>query len=172
MKEIQLTKGKKALVDDADYDWLNQWKWYAMNSRGSYYACRTSVNKGIKRYILMHRLIFSGIHPSCLVDHIDGDGLNNQKSNLRSCNNKQNVRNSKPIIGTSKYKGVSFSSDRKKWQAKIKHNGNSIWIGYFDYESDAAIAYNEAAKMYHGEFARLNHIRTFDPNLINKVTND
>lgn len=160
MKEIQLTKGKVAIVDDADYEWLSQWKWYARKSRKSFYAERTvgSHLNGNKESIQMHRVVLGITDPKVQGDHEDGDGLNNQRHNLRECTNTQNQYNKPPRGATSKYKGVWFDLSRKKWASAISHNNTRVVLGRFDTEQSAALAYNEAALKYHGDFAWLNQI--------------
>jgi hypothetical protein len=159
MKEIKLTQGKVALVDDADYEWLNQWKWHANISRNTFYAKRAVWISGEKKYIhiKMHRLILGLTDPLVLADHKDGNGLNNQRENLRSCTEHENRKNRSSYIGSkSKYKGVSLSPPSPNWRATITINGRMKHLGYFAKEEDAALAYNEAAANHHGEFARLN----------------
>ncbi len=123
MKQILLTQGKIALVADADYDWLNQWKWYVLKDRsGSFYAVRSSSQKKGKRYpIYMHRLIL-GLERGDKRegDHRNHNTLDNRRSNLRICTQQQNLTNQKPRSnGTSKYKGVTWDKHRKKWYAQI-----------------------------------------------------
>lgn len=149
-KLIPLTQEQFSIVDNADFDWLSQWKWHYVAKDGSQYASRTS--QGIK----MHRVILNaptGIY----VDHIDGNGLNNQRSNLRFATPQQNMHNQRPQQRenkTSPYKGVALNY--KKWRAHIRVNGKLIVIGRFDFELDAARAYDAAARQFFGEFARPN----------------
>ena len=150
MKEIKLTQGKVALVDDEDFDWLNQWKWYAQKSRYTYYAAR--YNK--KKYILMHRLIMNT--PSNMeVDHQDHNGLNCQKSNMRICTHSQNLKNHSKK-NQSKYSGVYYNTLRLCYQSSIYVNGKQIYLGYSETEKGAAILYDIAARKYFGEFANPN----------------
>jgi hypothetical protein len=157
MKEIKLTRGKVALVDDEDYDYLNQWKWHALaHHGGGWYVSRHFRDKDGKKSIRMHRLIMN-TPEGMEVDHIDHNGLNNQKSNLRNCTNSQNHMNRFPYKGhTSIYKGVYYKTANKKYVAKIKINQVVIWGGYFKSEIDAAHAYDKLATKYFGEFAVLN----------------
>jgi len=150
MKEIKLTKGQVALVDDEDFEWLNQWKWYASQSPcGIFYAVRTS------KHLTMHRLIMN-TPDNMEVDHIDHNGLNNQRSNLRNCTSRQNHMNRRKIkSGTSIYKGV-FANSTTRYVAYVRIEGKIKKIGSFKTEEDAARAYDEAAKKYYGEFANLN----------------
>ena len=159
MKEIQLTQGKVALVDDDMYDYLNQWKWYANNLNGKFYAVRNlRINKKYVKSILMHRFIMS-TNKGLVVDHLNGDTLDNRKCNLRNCTHGENLKNQKiSIKNTSGYKGVSWNKNHKSYEAKINNNNITIQIGNFKNIIDAARAYNEAAVKYHGEFANLNKI--------------
>jgi len=161
MKQIQLTKEQVALVDDADYKWLNRWKWYARQGRYTFYVTRLIyMTKGKPKIEQMHRLIL-GLQPSDKrqVDHIDGDGLNNHRSNLRICTRIQNRQSSRKWkIGASRYKGVCWRSDRHKWLSRIRLNKKLIYLGLFDSEIGAALAYNKAASKHFGEYALLNII--------------
>lgn len=162
MRKIPLTQHKVALVDDADYGWLSQWKWFAQkdHARDKWYAVRT-VNRGRGRSparVFMHRAILglAGSYPK--VDHRDLDGLNNQRHNLRTASDEQNARN-KPTVARSGFRGVYFLSDRSGlhvWQARVSHAGRDISLGCFDDPAEAARVYDAAARKYHGEFARTN----------------
>ena len=158
MKYIPLTQGKVALVDDEDFEWLNQWKWQASKTRNKFYVIRAG-SKHIPR-VLMHRLILGLKKGDGIVsDHKDDNGLNNQRYNLRKCTNSQNHQNQAPTgLGTSKYKGVSHCSNCNGWQVHIKHNGKSVWLGNYKNEIEAARVYDKKAKEIFGEFARLNNV--------------
>jgi len=149
---IPLTRQKFAIVDAKDYYYLSQFQWYALHGKRTFYACRRKNGKTIK----MHRLITNA--PSHLVvDHIDHNGLNNRRSNLRLCTAAQNTRNAAPSTGaTSKYKGVHWYRDAKKWVAEIYLNRKKYHLGYFTDEIEAAKAYDKKAKVLHGQFACLN----------------
>jgi hypothetical protein len=145
--------GLFAIVDNEDYDWLMKKteNWFVLDGR--YVGC----NKGHQRFHRMHRLIMGATDPKIFVDHIDHNGFNNQKSNLRLCTNSQNCMNKiKNPNSTSKYKGVSLNKESKKWAAHITKDYKNYYIGLFDNEIGAALAYNKKAKELHGEFALLN----------------
>jgi hypothetical protein len=150
MKEIPLTQGKFALVDDADYDWLNQWKWCAWTPDGkTFYAKRATKTKTF----FMHIVVF-GVKG---VDHRDSNGLNNQRENLRAANKSQNGCNRGANQGNkSGLKGVSWAKRDKLFRARITLNGKSTQVGTFKNSIDAAKAYDAAAIKLHGEFAKTN----------------
>lgn len=155
MKQIPLTQGKFALVDDEYYDFLNQWKWYALfgNHTKTYYAVRTFIIDGVKKTIGMHRMIMGVSNSKIFVDHRDHDTLNNQTSNLRIATPSQNQSNrNSQRNSSSKYLGVSWRKQTRRWEVKIKNKP----IGYFKSEEEAALAYDSAAIKVHGEFANLN----------------
>ena len=157
--------GLKCLVDDEDFDYLNNWNWHSEEYRhsGKYYVVRGLYLGGGKKkpeikFIRLHREIMEA--PKwCFVDHIDGNGLNNQKLNLRLCNNQQNIWNSPKSlkrVTSSKFKGVTKCRQTGLWSARLVFNGSGKWLGRHENENDAALAYNEGAKKYFGEFAYLN----------------
>lgn len=155
MKQIKLTQNKLALVDDEDYEYLNQWKWYYCNG----YAIRTMWLKEKSFKIRMHRVI-NKTPDDLFTDHINGNKLDNRRINLRSCDKKQNMANSvKQKNRSSKYKGVCFHKRDNKWQAYIFDKHLKLnFIGYFYTEEEAGLAYNDMAKNLFGEFAKLNII--------------
>lgn len=156
MKQIQLTQNQVALVDDVDFQMLSQWKWHAVKSRNKIYSYRQDCSKIPYKTVLMHRIVINAKNGD-IVDHIDGDGLNNQKSNLRICTNTENMRNrEKPLNNTSGYKGVSLYKRYSRYVAYIFFEGKRKHLGYFDDPIDAARAYDAKAKEYFGEFANLN----------------
>lgn len=161
MKEIKLTQGQVALVDDEDYEFLNQWKWFAKKDHDKYYAARaTMLRPGKQRMIFMHRDALKVEHTVKVeVDHLDGDCLNNQKGNLRLATRSQNCANRRPFKNSSSiFKGVGWVRRTKKWHAKIRKDGVCRHLGYFDIETDAALAYNKSAIELHGEYAYINNI--------------
>ncbi len=151
-KLIPLSQGKFAIVDAGDYEELNQYKWYADKSGHTYYAVR---RKG-RKLISIHRQVMKA--PRGLVcDHIDHDGLDNRKKNLRLCTQGENIRNMRARKGgTSIYIGVSFDKRIQMFSAKICVNYKKIWIGNFKCEIEAARARDRKAIEVHGEFASLN----------------
>lgn len=160
MKQIPLSQGKFALVDDEDYEFLMQWKWCAHKEYNTYYAIRgrRALEKTGATKIKMHRQILGITDPKILVDHIDHNGLNNQRSNIRQCTHHQNLMNSGRVSGVSKFRGVWWDKARSKWEAGLRMKYIKKYLGRFDSETDAAIAYNKAAKEHFGEFAFLNEV--------------
>jgi len=156
MKEIKLTQGKVALVDDEDYDFLMQWKWFATKAKLTYYADRCLwINKSC-RHLSMHRFIMNAPIGK-EIDHINHNGLDNQKSNLRICDKAENNRN-RTAIGKSKYLGVYFEyhGGILYIRASIRTGNKRIFLGSFKTEEEAALAYDKAAIIYHGNFANTN----------------
>lgn len=156
-KTIPLTQGKFVVVDADDYGWLSQWKWRAMFTEGKWYAIRDEKDTEDKReFILMHRLIMET--PKRLkTDHVDGDGLNNCRHNLRNCSNSQNMHNrGRPKNNTTGYKGVNFYKRTKRYRATIQVEGTGKHLGYFNTAKEAAMAFDKAAKELVPEFANLN----------------
>ncbi len=167
MRRIKLTQGKYALVDNWNYEWLNQFKWgygakYGREKHLQGYAVRSIPKKerilGQRGSISMHNLILNTPKGKC-ADHKDGNTLNNQENNLRTVTYAQNSMNSKKMKNsTSKYKGVYWGKRERRWRVSIKISGKEMYIGVFTDEIKAALAYNEKAKEYFGEFAYLNEV--------------
>ena len=154
MKKIELTQNYYTIVDNRDYKWLKDYNWHY--SRG-YAATRIMLDN--KPYVFyMHRAIM-GLEKwdKNQVDHIDGNGLNNRRQNLRIVTPSNNSQNRRPRKNcTSKFKGVSFSKNHRKWATGIRVLGRYIFLGYFRDEKQAALIYDKAAKKYFGEFAKTN----------------
>jgi hypothetical protein len=158
MKEIKLTQGKLALVDDANYEWLNQWNWYYQKGYKTGYAYRNIGTPPHRKHIQMHRLIMQ-TPPEMEVDHIDLDGLNNQRHNLRNCFHAHNAMNCKRYRNnTSGYKGVYWFKRAHVWVARITFNQKMLFLGYFHNPKEAAKAYDQKAIELFGEYARINGI--------------
>lgn len=152
MKKIPLGHGKFALVDDEDYPVVRLLKWHFGGSAVKHrFWC-----KGEGWFDRLHRFVMRA-KPGQFVDHIDGNVLNNQKSNLRFCTISQNNRNRGMSKGNqSRFKGVSRSKDVKDWRARICFRRKRIMLGYFDTKIEAAKAYDRAAIYYHGQFSKTN----------------
>lgn len=167
MKKILLTGkhgiGKHSLVDDEDYSKISSFKWFSDGR----YAMRSKKYPGKRSsyFIYMHRFIMdqptkkeNGLE----VDHVNGDGLDNRKENLRICEHYQNKANSKTQSNNSTgYRGVWYSTDqkrRKRWVAEIKLKGKKKHLGRYLTKEEAAVAYNIASEKYHGDYGRLNNV--------------
>lgn len=149
MKKIPLTQGQFALVDDEDYEFLNQWKWYVYKNGSTFYAKRNIKCNGKWTTIYMHQILAELMNFKENVDHINRNGLDNQRSNLRPATNKENCENRGMFKhNTSGYKGVSWHKQHSKWMAYIKHNSKHIHLGYFDKIEDAVKARKTAEKKY------------------------
>jgi hypothetical protein len=154
VKQISLTRGMVALVDDEDFDFLSQFSWSAWKTphHNTWYA----VARKEGRNVYMHRLLLDA-PPGIEVDHRDGNGLNNQRKNLRYASRSEQMMNTQKMKGkSSKYKGVSWYKRYSKWMARVKKNGKYVFLGYFDDEEAAAQAYDVKARELFGEYARLN----------------
>lgn len=159
MKEIILNNGMKTKVDDCKFEELSKYRWIAIKaSNGAYYAVRSEKINGKWCIIRMHREVYGNCE-GFLVDHKDMDTLNNQFHNLRKCNKAQNGRNrGKQSNNTSGFKGVFWSKSTKKWLAVIKVDKKAINLGSFACRIEAAKVYDNAALLYHGEFANINNV--------------
>lgn len=178
MRFIELTQGQRTTVDDKDYPFLAQWKWYAIKTRNGWYAARRKglFEKGGKTVFMhnqlskrMNLLIPEGSH----VDHADRNGLNNTRKNLRVATHSENNINTGLLpTNTSGYKGVSWNKNSQRWDASIIYQGRSFNIGASDSKEYAARLYDYAAKKLFGNFAYLNFpndIISFDRKLDAKV---
>jgi hypothetical protein len=162
VKEIGLTKGAVALVDDEDFEYLSQWTWRLTSAYGKPYACRTqkAAVDGIfkPRCYFMHRMILGLTFGDKLHgDHINHNTLDNRRCNLRIATSSENQRNAqKHKEKSSKYKGVSWSKRANRWLVHITIERQQVYVGSFTAEIEAAKAYNDAALEAFGNFASLN----------------
>lgn len=154
MKQIPLTRGKIALVDDIDYEYLSGFKWFY---NGRYAVRQNTIDNGGQRIVFMHRVIMK-TPKGMETDHIDGNGLNNCRNNLRICTKSENMHNTGlRHTNTSGYKGVSAAFG--KWKSQIRVNGKKIYLGLFSTPEEAYKAHNDYAKDNYGEFIRENESR-------------
>jgi hypothetical protein len=162
MKEIKLTKGMVTIVDDDDYKWLSKFKWFSHKARHSYYASRSVLKNGKTTTIDMHREILGLQHRDGKIsDHINRNGLDNRKENLRIVSMSENTMNHKLYCtNTSGYHGVSWDKNKNKWRASLHIKKNGKHVGYYSDPIEAAYAYDMAAKKYYGEYATLNFLET------------
>lgn len=154
MKRVPLTRGKFALVDDEDFEWLNQWKWYCEPHRQTFYAVRRIRLSGNKRKtIRMHRLILDAPE-GVLVDHKHGNGLDNRRFEIRLATHSENGFNrGKTVNNSSGLKGAYWQKQINRWYSRITVNKKNIYLGTFSTAREASEAYKQAALKYHGDFA-------------------
>lgn len=154
MKQIKLTRGHITLVDDDDFEWLNQYKWHVDFARnGRKYAVRMETRNGKRCYVAMHREILGLKNRLEYTDHRDNDGLNNQRYNLRRCTCRQNLANQPPRKGR-RFKGVYCYDGKRKTSWTAFALGK--YLGSFPTELEAVKAYNNELQTRRGDFARLN----------------
>jgi len=162
-RKIPLTQGKFAVVDPEDYDRLTKYKWHLAQSPTGMYAARWQrfANKNTRKRIWMHREVIS-VPKNMVCDHINHNGLDNRKANLRAATISQNLCNRPKRKGKtrSKYKGLEWDKNQNKWKVRVQHNGRKFYLGSFNSERAAARAYDAAAKKYHKEFANCNFSRS------------
>jgi hypothetical protein len=170
-RRIMLGKGYYAIVDPEDYDRLIEYKWYKVNCDGIFYASNIEKINGRMVNRKMHRLVLQkqlreaqkGTRVKLVVDHINHNGLDNRKANLRIVTPRQNSWNRRyknKAACSSRFMGVSWRKCMSKWQARITVRGKTLFLGYFDNQIDAAKAYDRAVLKYRGTYGALN----FPPN--------
>jgi hypothetical protein len=167
MTDIKLTKGQFAIIDDEDYERVTAFEWYAHKGYSKWYAARSAWQPGKKRQkmVCMHNFLFGNVPSGYFVDHINGNGLDNRKSNLRLATRSQNRGNAKKTANrfgtatTSQYKGVCLHKGTSKWHAHICIGDRMVYLGLYVYETDAALAYNKAALQHFGEYAAINDLK-------------
>jgi hypothetical protein len=170
-RRIPLTQGRFAIVDPGDYESLTRHKWRLCKTKGKnvVYAER-GVRRAGGKYsrVLMHREL---VQPpdGYVIDHVNGDGLDNRRANLRPATVAQNAWNAGKRNPRSGYKGVCLAKDKGLWRAAIVCNGQRKHLGYFRDKRDAAKAYDRAARKYHGSFAVLNFPKSFVPSRKNGI---
>lgn len=154
MIEMELTKGYKTTVCDCHYNKVKDYKWSAQISRYQVRAVRGISRNNIRHTYLMHREIMD-VPKGMEIDHIDGNTLNNQCSNLRICSKFENARNVRLTSkNTSGHKGVCWSKHNNRWHARVICNNHTYHLGYFLDKQEAIDAYNKKAKELHGEYFR------------------
>ena len=157
--KVKLSNGHDTLIDWEDRGLMDWFTWHAARDHGNIYVRAGTKKAGLNTLINLHRLIMCAGN-GMQVDHINGNGLDNRKCNLRICTHAQNQRNQSVRQGnySSKYKGVHYCKTEKVWRAAIRVNGVRIHLGQYKTELEAARVYDKAAITHHKEFARINGV--------------
>jgi hypothetical protein len=155
MKQLELSQNKVALVDDEDFEWLNQWKWHAIKSRGDlFYAVRSERVGDRQRRVWLHRLLL-GLQSGEQCDHRNGNGLDNRRANIRKATQRENNLNRRRFkTNKSGYIGVSWNSVYRQWQAHAIIDGRWTLLGQFDAKDDAIAARRQAEARHYAGFTR------------------
>jgi hypothetical protein len=151
---VPLTKGLEALVDLVDLPHVSAFNWHALvTATGHAYAMRSSVVSGKRTMVLMHRMLMNP-PDGMVIDHINGNGLDNRRANIRICTQNDNMKN-QVVHRTNKIglKGVYLPKDKKRYRATIQVAGQTVHLGFYDTAEEAAAAYRGASKALYGEFA-------------------
>jgi hypothetical protein len=158
-RKIYLGEGQFTILDPQDYYRLGNFKWWVHGNGTNLYAARSALTAQLRsKIVFLHRQIMDP-PPALLVDHRNCDSLDNRRANLRLATHKQNMHNRRKRANTSsRFIGVHFDKQRRKWAVHIRHNGRKLWLGRFADEIAAARAYDNAARQYNGDFARLNNV--------------
>ena len=160
MKRIPLTRGRKALVNDNDFEWLSQWRWCATKGRKTFYAKRNIRTQNGHSTLSMHRAIATRIGlAGAKIDHKNRNGLDNRRQNLRSATSAQNMVNrGLQRNNQSGFRGVSWDKVNHRWIACIWWLGRRYFLGRHTTKLAAAMAYNDKALELHGDFACVNAV--------------
>ncbi len=154
-KKLLLSEKKNiyTTVSDEDYAWASQFKWSASlcANKGNYYAMRVVTTNKKRKSLKLHREI-SKCPSGMVVDHINGDTLDNRRENLRIVTHQENMSNQTKRKGSSQYRGVTFKKDRQRWVAQIQVNGMRTYLGAFETEEEAAKAFLTAAEVHYGKY--------------------
>jgi hypothetical protein len=156
---IKSTNGYLILIDVSDFKKASQFKWYVMELKRGFTIVRTirkTFPNGKKEKMVLLSRFLTSAPGGMVVDHINGNTLDNTQNNLRVCKNCENLWNAFKPKGASKYKGVCFNKQTNQWQAEIQVHKKRIWLGRHNSEEEAARAYDDAAIIYHNQYARLN----------------
>lgn len=158
MQQVKTAQGDTILIDDCDYALVSSLNWTTVKRRNLKYAITHIRSESGFKQVYLHRFLLDP-PKGMYIDHIDSNGLNNTRTNIRICTPSENSKNARKLSEKSSiYKGVSKWTRVKRYAARIRYNGRDQWLGFFDTERDAALAYNSAAIQYYGEFARLNNV--------------
>lgn len=158
-REVPLTNGMIALIDECDWERVSKYRWYAYQRDNTWYAYRGFWTNGKRRRVTLHRFILNLTDSKVpFIDHKNRNGLDCRRENLRPATHSQNLTNSrKPLRNTSGYKGVIRNKQiRAPWEARIRKDRKHYYLGAYETALEAALAYDRAAKRLHGEFAALN----------------
>lgn len=153
--EIVLPKGMAVKIDEIDFDWLSAYRWCDLRRR--YVIGWVDGTKQLMHRVIMTKIVGHPLLRSEIIDHVDGDGFDCRRFNLRLCTQRQNLQNMRNLRGgSSQYKGVCWNKASKKWQSNCRFDGAKHTLGSFDNEIDAALCYDAAAREHFGEFAYTN----------------